>query len=464
MQLLAVLLMLAVLPGGAAARELPDFTGLVEQNSAAVVNISTSQHIRTERRALPEFHGPEGGPLSDLFRKFFEEDGAPIERDSRSLGSGFIISADGYILTNHHVVDGADEILVRLSDRKSYRAKVIGSDEQSDIALLKVDADNLPVARIGTSNDLKVGEWVLAIGSPFGFDHSVTAGIVSAKGRSLPSENYVPYIQTDVAINPGNSGGPLFDLQGRVVGVNSQIYSRTGGFMGLSFAIPIDLAMSVVEQLKTSGHVTRGYLGVIIQEVDHSLAEALGMGQPSGALVARVLDGSPAAKAGIKVGDVILRFDGHELHNSTELPPLVGATPVGNAADLSLLRDGNEISLKVILAALPSGDEVISTERPQSPSKPQLDRLGLQVEALDEAMRQELGVPDGQGVLIARAEEGAAQTAGIAAGDVILMIDGQRVSDPAQFASIVSELKSGRSVAVLLQRDQGPAFIALRVP
>ncbi|MEO7558162.1 MAG: trypsin-like peptidase domain-containing protein, partial [Gammaproteobacteria bacterium] len=297
---------------------LPDFTALVEQNSAAVVNISTTQKIKRTMPQLPPGmeipNLPEGSPFNDLFKHFFGEGqggpAVPEEFDAQSLGSGFIISPDGYVLTNNHVVKNADKIIVRLSDRRDLVAKVVGTDARSDLALLKVEAQNLPVVKLGSSSNLKVGEWVLAIGSPFGFDHSATAGIVSAIGRNLPSESYVPFIQTDVAINPGNSGGPLFNLKGEVVGINSQIFSRTGGFMGLSFAIPVDVAMEVTEQLKTKGRVTRGWLGILIQDVTNDLAESFGMAKPEGALVARVLPDSPAAKSGFQAGDVVVKFDG----------------------------------------------------------------------------------------------------------------------------------------------------------
>ena len=329
------------------ASSLPDFTKLVEENSAAVVNISTKQKRSLRHPSIKGFEMPdlpEDSPFNDLFRRFFGEgnggEGHERQYDSRSLGSGFFISEDGYLLTNHHVAVDADEILVRLSDRREFVAEVVGTDKRSDIALLKIDADNLPVVKVGGSTDLKVGEWVLAIGSPFGFDHSVTQGIVSAKGRSLPSDSYVPFIQTDVAINPGNSGGPLFNLDGQVVGVNSQIYSRTGGFMGLSFAIPIEMAMDVAEQLKTRGHVTRGWLGVLIQDVTRQLAESFGMDTPHGALVAKVLEGSPAEKAGIRVGDIIVSFDGKRIGNSSVLPPLVGATRIGRKVELKVIREG----------------------------------------------------------------------------------------------------------------------------
>jgi len=352
-QISAIVLCFFTLLGSALAGSLPDFTELVERNAPAVVNISTVSHGKP---GYHQFHNPENMPLpenspfNDLFRRFFDEEGKgemPPE-DSESLGSGFIISKDGYVLTNHHVVDGADEVIVRLNNRKSYEAKVVGSDEASDIALLKIDAENLPAVRIGNSKNLKIGAWVLAIGSPFGFDATVTAGIVSAKGRSLPSENYVPYIQTDVAINPGNSGGPLFNLDGEVVGINSQIFSRSGGFMGLSFAIPIELAMNVADQLRKEGHVTRGYLGVLIQDVDRNLAETFGMSRPQGALVARVIKDSPAAKGGLRVGDIILTFNDQPLRNSSQLPPLVGTMTVGEDARLQvLMRVKLKTNLKV---------------------------------------------------------------------------------------------------------------------
>ena len=287
---------------------LPDFTELVEENSGAVVNISTTKQNEVKRGLPPGMDIPdlpEDNPFGDLLRRFFGEHGGDGEDffNSRSLGSGFIISKDGYVITNHHVVKGADEIIVKLNDRRELVAELVGSDPRSDIALLKLNATDLPTVRIGSSDDVKVGQWVLAIGSPFGFDASVTAGIVSAKGRSLPSENYVPFIQTDVAINPGNSGGPLFDLDGNVVGINSQIYTRSGGFMGLSFAIPMEVAMDVVDQIKTHGYVSRGWLGVYIQEVTRELAESFGMDKPAGALVAKILPDSPAEESDIKVGD-----------------------------------------------------------------------------------------------------------------------------------------------------------------
>ena len=360
--------------GTAFARSLPDFTELVERNRAAVVNISTTQRrpAASGRPSMPRGFEipdlPEDSPFREFFRRFFGE-GEIEEFDAQSLGSGFIISADGFIISNNHVVRNADEIIVRLSDRREYQARVVGTDEPSDVAVLKIDAEGLPVARLGTGYELKVGEWVLAIGSPFGFDHSVTAGIVSAKGRSLPRENYVPFIQTDVAINPGNSGGPLFNLDGEVVGVNSQIFSRTGGFMGLSFAIPIDVAMEVADQLRETGRVSRGWLGVLIQDVTRELAESFSMAKPQGALVAKVLEGSPAKRAGFEVGDILLSFDERSIERSSDLPPIVGRTRVGREVPVEILRGGQSMTLMVITDELP-GEEEIEVAAVRAPTTP----------------------------------------------------------------------------------------------
>jgi serine protease Do len=356
---------------GVQAGSLPDFVDLVKQSSPAVVNISTTQHKTLNKRFRHNFqipNLPEDSPLNDLFQKFFgqgqgqgqneEEHDEPPGRgyDAQSLGSGFVISQDGIILTAAHVVDGADKVIVRLSDRREFEAKVVGADKRSDVAVLKIDTTGLPVVKIGSTEDLEVGEWVLAIGSPFGFEHSATAGIVSAKRRNLPSENYVPFIQTDVAINPGNSGGPLIDLDGEVVGVNSQIYSRTGGFMGLSFAIPIEMAMNVADQLQTKGRVSRGWLGVLIQDVTRELADSFGMKHPKGALVAKVVPDSPAEKAGVQVGDIILKYNGQQISNSSMLPPLVGSSGIDHPAELEILRAGKKRTLKVEILGLPGID------------------------------------------------------------------------------------------------------------
>jgi serine protease Do len=450
------------------ARELPEFTQLVEDYGPAVVNISTKQKKKGGHPGLPEGlqipNLPKGGPWDELFRHFFGEGGEGgemPEREARSLGSGFIIDESGYILTNNHVVAEADEVIVRLNDRRELMAEVIGTDERSDIALLRVDADDLPVVKLGKSRDLKVAEWVMAIGSPFGFDHSVSVGVVSALGRSLPSENYVPFIQTDVAINPGNSGGPLFNLDGEVVGINSQIYSRTGGFMGLSFAIPIDVAMDVVAQLKESGHVSRGWLGVLIQDVTRELAESFGMSKPAGALVAKVLAESPAGKAGIKVGDVIIEYNGEKVHYSSDLPPMVGRTRVGSDAKLRVLRDGKTRSIKVRIGELPAEDDIV--EAKGEPQKMKADRLGLSVIGLTEEQRKELDIAEG-GVLVERVKPGAAADAGIQRGDVIVKLNNRDVDDVRAFRGLVDELSAGRSVPVLVIRRSGPIFMALRVP
>lgn len=467
---LMVVCLVVVLTGAAnaQARSLPDFTELVEKSGEAVVNISTTQKVTTGTMQLPEGLEipdlPEGSPFGDLFKHFFGDqgrgDGIPQEREAKSLGSGFIISKDGYILTNNHVVKDATEIIVRLEDRRELKAEVIGTDERSDIALVKIDADNLPVARIGKAEDLKVGEWVLAIGSPFGFDRSATAGIVSAKGRALPRENYVPFIQTDVAINPGNSDGPLFNLDGEVVGVNSQIYSRTGGYMGLSFAIPIEVAMEVAQQLKEHGKVSRGWLGVLIQDVTLELAESFGMSKPQGALVARVMPDSPAAKANLQVGDIILSFNGKDVEQSSSLPPVVGRTPIGKEVPVIVMRDGRRQTLSVLLGELPDQDQQVAKAEE---SKTAMDnRIGIQVADLTEDQRKELDLEGG--VLVEHVGQGAAANAGMRQGDIIVRIDNQPVENVDAFETMVKNLPAGKSVAVLVQRRGGPIFMAMKVP
>jgi serine protease Do len=448
------------------AGQLPSFTQLVKDASPAVVNISTSQKIKTGMPHLPEGFEmpelPEGSPFGELFKYFFDHEGEgdPGYQDAKSLGSGFIISSDGYILTNYHVVNEADEIIVRLSDRRELKAEVIGEDKRSDVALVKIEATDLPVVKIGESRDLEVGEWVLAIGSPFGFDLSATAGIVSAKGRSLPSENYVPFIQTDVAINPGNSGGPLFNQDGEVVGVNSQIYSRTGGYMGLSFAIPIEVAMDVVEQLKTKGHVSRGWLGVLIQDVTLDLAESFGMKKPRGALVAKVLPDSPAQAAGIKVGDVIVKFNNHDVVNSANLPPIVGSSQVGVKLPVEVVRESRNRTIMVTLGELPDEGEEIA--RAAKPEEAQANRLGISVTPLTEEQISEQGV--GAGVVVSQVSGGSAARAGLRKGDIILSVDNSPVQDVKQFNSLIEGLAPGKTVAILVQRGGSPTFLALRVP
>ncbi|HED18719.1 MAG TPA: DegQ family serine endoprotease [Gammaproteobacteria bacterium] len=466
-----VLVSLALLVAGMAsvqARELPDFTELVEATSDAVVNISTTQKIKPSRMNLPEGieipNLPEGSPFGDLFKHFFGEQGggpgAPHPREATALGSGFIISKDGYILTNNHVVKDADEVIVRLEDRRELKAEIIGSDARSDIALLKIKADDLPVVKIGKSDTLKVGEWVLAIGSPFGFDRSATAGIVSAKGRALPRENYVPFIQTDVAINPGNSGGPLFNLEGEVVGVNSQIYSRTGGYMGLSFSIPIEVAMDVAKQLKEHGKVSRGWLGVLIQDVTRELAESFGMSKPQGALIAKVMPGSPAEDAKLQVGDIVVSFNGKDIERSSGLPPVVGSTPVGKKVPVKVIRGGRSQTLWVKLGELPDQDETVAKAETSKATSD--NRLNVSVTDLSKDQRTELGI-DG-GVLVGAVGDGAAGNAGIREGDVILRIDSKQVKNVVKFEEMIEKLPAGKSIAILVQRRGGPIFLALKVP
>lgn len=459
----AVIMLLVASSAGAAIKDLPDFTELVEQSSPAVVNISTTTKIKQEPLRGPHGEAFPETPLDEFMRRFFGDrgpGGAPEEFDEKSLGSGFIITADGYVLTNSHVIRDADEIVVRLSDRREFVAEVVGSDKNSDVALLKIDADNLPVAKIGSSANLKVGGWVLAIGSPFGFEHSVTAGIVSAKGRSLPNENYVPFIQTDVAINPGNSGGPLFNMDGEVVGVNSQIFSRTGGFMGLSFAIPIDIAMSVVEQLRSEGHVTRGWLGILIQDVDRALAESFGMAKPIGALVARVLPGSPAETAGIMVGDVIVEFEGKEVESSGALPPMVGISKVGAKASLKVIRNGKSLSLQVMISELPEDDE-LDLSSGGGVEYVKIKRLAVTV--LDLAPEQKRDLDGKGGALVEAVESGPASKAGLRKGDIIMRFNNVEIESAEQLKKLATELPAGKAVPVLVQRRGSPIFLALKL-
>ena len=440
---------------------LPEFTEIVAEAKDSVVNISTK--TLPKRSSSRQNRGPSippDSPFGELFEKFFDpEDFERRRRDGRSLGSGFIISDDGYILTNHHVIADADEVIVRMSNRKEYLARVVGSDKASDVAVLKVEAEDLPMLEIGDSDALQVGEWVLAIGSPFGFDHSVTAGIVSAKGRSLPSDNYVPFIQTDVAINPGNSGGPLFNLDGEVIGINSQIYSRTGGFMGLSFAIPIELAVDIATQIRKTGTVSRGWLGVLIQEVTRELAESFGMENPHGALVSKVLDGSPAAAAGLRVGDVIVEFNGETVSRSSALPPLVGRSSVGVDAEVMVIRDRKLQRIAVRIEQLP-GSITQAALTPETEEAGE-NLLGLKVEPLDEAVRKRLKLESGVQVVEIN-EIGPAGEAGIIKGDVITMIDNQEVESIGDFETIAGALEAGKSVAILVQRSTGPVFLAIR--
>ena len=461
---LAAALLIGLLPFAAVkAQELPQFTDLVRANSPAVVNISSTQ----VREARPSRGGPdlsEDHPFFEFFERFGGR-GQPERRFGQSRGSGFIVSAEGVVLTNYHVVESADEIIVRLSDRREYVAELLGYDERSDLAVLQIEADDLPVVRIGSSADLDVGEWVLAIGSPFGFEHSVTAGIVSAKQRSLPRENYVPFIQTDVAINPGNSGGPLFNLAGEVVGINSHIYSRTGGFMGLSFAIPIELAMDVADQLQTTGRVARGWLGVVIQDVSRDLAESFGMDRPYGALVADLVAGSPAQDAGFEVGDIIIGFAGQTVNTSSELPPMVGRTRVGVEVDVDIIRRGESESILLEIGELP--DDLMSAVRPDVEEPPTTDeavieRLGLELRdpTADELREFALDA----GVLIEAVTAGPAADAGLRRGDIITMLDQRRVGSVEAFMAVLSDVRPGAAVPVLVHRGGSPRFFAFRLP
>jgi serine protease Do len=445
--------------------QLPDFTEMVKVNGVAVVNISTTQKVKPEtvEGVQKELPMPEGMPpeLEELFKHFYNNpEGGYGGGDTQSLGSGFIISKDGYILTNYHVVKDADEIIVKFFDRRELVAKLIGSDTRTDVALLKVDATDLPPVTIGDPNKLQVGEWVLAIGSPFGFEESVTAGIISAKGRSLPGGNYVPFIQTDVAINPGNSGGPLFNMDGKVVGINSQIYSRTGGYMGLSFAIPMDVVMNVVEQIKNTGKAAHGWLGVQIQDVTRQLAESFGMKKPLGALVSKVLPGSPAEKAQLQIGDIITEFNGQPIENSGDLPPMVGMAPINDKATLKIIRQGNEKTITFSIGLLPEQiDKVVDTKTEKA--KP-TNRLGVSVTDLTAEEREALQVIKG-GVLVQNVGKGPAKNAGIQPGDVILRISNDVILDVTGFEKIIKTLPVGKSVAVLVQRRGSPAFLALKI-
>ena len=459
------LVLICMFVAGAISAELPDFTDLVKENNAAVVNISTTQKVKKSRRIppgmeIPEF--PEGSPWSEFFRRFFDDEGRfGPEFNARSLGSGFIIDGNGYVITNYHVVKGADEIIVRLNDRRELSAEIKGYDERSDIALLKIDANDLPVVKIGNSKLLQVGEWVLAIGSPFGFDYSVTKGIISALGRALPNENYVPFIQTDVPINPGNSGGPLFNLKGEVVGINAQIYSGTGGFMGLSFAIPINFAIDVVNQLKDNGRVSRGYLGVLIQDVNRRLAESLGLKKPMGALVSRVLPDTPAADAGFKESDVIIEFNETKIVRSSDLPVVVGRTKIDKQVDVKIIREGKTKIIQVKIAELPTDDKVAIQGNKQKSNN--TNRLALVVENLAFEQRRKLNVKD-RGVVVKRVDRGPAYSAGIRRGDVLLMINNIDIKDTKHFNKLVKKLPTDKLLPILIQRRTGPEFLALKIP
>ncbi|MFJ3075629.1 MULTISPECIES: DegQ family serine endoprotease [Pseudomonas] len=464
----AAVLMLGQVLSAQAEEALPDFTTLVEQASPAVVNISTKQKLPDRRVASGQMPDLEG--LPPMFREFFERNmpqqprspRGDRQREAQSLGSGFIISSDGYVLTNNHVVADADEIIVRLSDRSELQAKLVGTDPRTDVALLKVEGKDLPTVKLGDSEKLKVGEWVLAIGSPFGFDHSVTKGIVSAKGRTLPNDTYVPFIQTDVAINPGNSGGPLFNMKGEVVGINSQIFTRSGGFMGLSFAIPIDVAIDVSNQLKKDGKVSRGWLGVVIQEVNKDLAESFGLDKPAGALVAQVLEDGPAAKSGLQVGDVILSMNGQPIVMSADLPHLVGTLKADEKAKLEIIRNGKRQTLDVTIGAMPDDDADIGTgSGAEGSAERSSNRLGVSVSDLTAEQKKSLELKGG--VVIKEVQDGPAAMIGLRPGDVISHLNNQAIASAKQFTEIAKDLPKNRSVSMRVLRQGRASFITFKL-
>ncbi len=445
----------------AQARALPDFTRLVQEQGPAVVNISTTQALR--RAALPQVPGIEDDELREFLRRFLQRAPEDAPRpESRSLGSGFFISSDGYILTNAHVVQGADEIDVRLTDKREFKAKVIGVDRRSDVALIKIAAAGMPTVRFGDPAALKVGEWVVAIGSPFGFENTVTAGIVSAKGRLLPEENLVPFIQTDVAINPGNSGGPLFNMNGEVVGINSQIYSRTGGFMGLSFAIPIDLALDIQKQLRESGHVSRGRIGVVIQEVTKALADSFGLDRPRGALVNSVDKTGPAALAGVQPADIITRFAGKPVHSSSDLPRIVAATRPGTRTQLEAWRDGAARTLSITVGELRE-ERAAAPEAPraQKPAEPTPNRLGIAVSELSPEQKKGLGLEHGLVVTDVRPNA----RGDLRRGDILLrlVVRGRQteLTSAAQLDKLLAGLERNAAITFYVRRGDGSSFVTV---
>jgi serine protease Do len=449
---------------------LPDFTNLVDQVGPGVVNIEAQ--IGSSRNEQADVGDPEDA-MPEFFRRFFGPGmmpgmppGVPQDPGGRgrgvSMGTGFIISGDGYVLTNHHVVDGASTVRVRLSDRREFTAKVIGSDEQSDVALLKIDAKDLPTLRLGDSNGLRPGQWVVAIGSPFGLDHSVTAGIVSAVGRANPyaDQRYVPFIQTDVAINRGNSGGPLLNTRGEVVGINSQIFSNSGGYMGVSFAIPIDVAMSAVKQLKATGKVSRGQIGVTVQSISSESARGLDLPDARGALINTVAPGSPGEKAGLEPGDVIRTFNGAAINDSSDLPPMVGALAPGTKAKLTVLRDGKPREFQLTLTQLDEGlANAVPVPGTRAPSAGSSNALGLIGQALDPDDRKQLGLEPNEGVAIARIEGLAARDAGLQPGDIVLSVGRVSVDSPAALDRELRNVKAGQTVMLRVRRGAATQWV-----
>jgi serine protease Do len=461
----------AMMPAEAAAKTgVPDFSGLVETYGPAVVNISAKHVVK---QTAMRSGGDNGGnaqqlpidpsdPFYQFYKRFFggvpgmqgggggDDGGEQGDQPSASLGSGFIVSNDGYILTNAHVVDGANVVTVKLTDKREFRAKVVGADKQSDVAVLKIDASNLPTVKIGDPNQSKVGQWVVAIGSPYGFDNTVTSGIISAKSRSLPNENYTPFIQTDVPVNPGNSGGPLFNLQGEVIGINSMIYSQTGGFQGLSFAIPINEAIKVKDDLVKTGHVSRGRLGVAVQGMNQTLANSFGLSKPNGALVSSVDANGPAAKAGLQPGDVITAVNGSPVADSTDLPAQVASLAPGSPATVTVWRDKASKDIKVTIGAMSDTKAAKSENTPEQMQ----GRLGVAVRPLTPEEKSNASVSHG---LLVQQSGGAAENAGIQPGDVILAVNGRPVTSVDQLKQIITQ--AGNSIALLIQRDNAQIFV-----
>jgi serine protease Do len=437
---------------------LPAFSDIVESQGPAVVNISVSGTTKTAMSGVPDLD--MNGPFGEFFRRFgipgMPGQGPSARVPTHGLGSGFIVSTDGIVLTNAHVVADADTVTVKLTDRREFKAKVVGIDKQTDVAVLRIDAKNLPTVKVGDPAKVRVGEWVLAIGSPFGFENTVTAGIVSAKSRTLSDEGYVPFMQTDVAVNPGNSGGPLINANGEVIGINSQIFSQSGGYQGLSFAIPIDVAMKVEQQLVTHGKVSRGRLGIAVQEVDQALAESFGLDRPRGALVSSVDSGSPAAKAGIEAGDVILKYNGHEIGSSGELPALVGNTTPGSKATIEVWRKGANKSLSVAVGELGPAN---ASDDADTASAAATGKLGLALRPLTREERTE--VEGGHGLVVEEVADGPAARAGIQTGDVIVSANGESVASVEQLKKLVG--KSGKRIALLVQRGERRLFVPVAI-
>jgi serine protease Do len=450
------------------AQSLPDFTELAEKHGAEVVNISVTQNVHVDA-GLTQFPGmPDDEQMQEFFKRFGipgipgnpGQNGAPpADYKSQSLGSGFIISSDGYILTNAHVVNEADEVIVKLFDKREFKAKIIGADKRTDVALVKIEATGLPKVTIGESSKLKVGEWVAAIGSPFGLENTMTAGIVSAKGRALPQENFVPFIQTDVAINPGNSGGPLYNLAGEVVGINSQIYSRSGGSMGLSFAIPIDVAIDISNQLKSSGKITRGWLGIAIQELTKDLAESFGMKNTNGTLVAGVEKNGPADKGGLEAGDVITKFDGKSIMTSADLPRAVASTKPGRIAFVEILRKGSVKTLSIGVGEMPSESAEVAQNSKPVP-KVETNKIGLTLKELTPQQKKRL---NGKNGLLVIDSAGAAAQAGIRRGDVILGLNNSETQSVEQFNKQINSVAVGKTVALLVQRAENTLYVPIKV-